>query len=305
MRGWFGLFATVLSTCVVTSSYGTKGDMPTMFLRNQARLGATVFESNTGRFALGEKAQSEFFYLIKKPCFGMMPNARCPKLCEASDIDDTVQDCTRCIGYKLMPKSSCTQCKKQSCHTCGGYKLMPTAKCTGYEIRPTTTVKPTTTTKPTTYPTPAPTTYPTTKPTPSPTTYQNPVVAETAGPAPAATIPIPDNGGVPGSNGGSSGLNSGTSGTNGGSANGGAGSASTAAPASGSTTSSNANGSSAATKTGLSGGAIAGIVVGSLAAAGAVGFFIWKKQKDQHREAEIFSDPPHDVEAQGGDYAAM
>ncbi|CAK4643148.1 unnamed protein product [Aphanomyces euteiches] len=65
-------------------------------------------------------------------------------------------------------------------------------------------------------------------------------------------------------------------------------------------TSSSSNSSSSK----LSGGAIAGICIGALACAGAVGFFVWKKRKDQSREAEIFSDPPHDVE-QGGDYAAM
>ncbi|KAG9411985.1 hypothetical protein AC1031_017624 [Aphanomyces cochlioides] len=209
----------------------------------------------------------------------------------------------------------------------------PTPEPTSY-----TTPSSNPTPSPTVYSTPEPTSYsapppPPSSPAPSPEPHPEPAPSPSSVPTPAPSSPASnDNGGNTNNkandinNGGASnGSNNNGGNNNGGNNNGGnnIGGASNGGNNNGGVTNDINNQPSSDTNTGtatttpkptssssnsssskLSGGAIAGICIGALACAGAVGFFVWKKRKDQSREAEIFSDPPHDVE-QGGDYAAM
>ncbi|KAF0695611.1 hypothetical protein As57867_013512, partial [Aphanomyces stellatus] len=222
MRAWFGLFATVLSTVVVTSSHGTKDDVPTMFLasggrgppaiqrlmadqaadvladrvladefaqrRRQILIGDTYSPSAhlLGRNAMGA---GETIRRLKKPC-GFMPKASCPGRCKSSRNDGECEDCTTCNYYNFMPPSECAQCTPtQPCNSCRAHRFMPPAKCPGEENgygTPEPTAKP-----PTTTATPVPVTpKPEPKPEPKPSTPR-PEPTSRPEPTPEPTVYTP------------------------------------------------------------------------------------------------------------------
>ncbi|EQC32059.1 hypothetical protein, variant [Saprolegnia diclina VS20] len=254
-----------------------------------------------------------------KRCSGFMPAAHCPRICKSSRTEDGCEDCSTCNNHKFMPQTQCLRT-----NTCTKYRFMPIAKCAadkkndGYK-----------TLAPSGYPTPAPSTYPTPEPShpSSAPTTKAPTPAPTPAPSHPSVVPAtpapskPSANGGTGNNGGNNngGTNGGTGTNNGGNNNnGGKNGGTTGTNGKDGTTGTNTNGannnnggtgtannSSGSSSSSISGGAIAGIVIGCAACAGAVGFFIWKKKKDQSREQEIFGDAHQDAESGGGDYAAM